>query len=65
MPSSRCADSPFSAIGNGIPQSPGVRSRLIEKSSRPPRMKPSISLRRKSGWTKSGWSAKWRSRRSW
>ena len=40
------AVSPFSAIGNGIPQSPGVRSRLIEKSSRPPRMKPSISLRR-------------------
>ena len=32
----------------------GVRSRQIEKSSRPPRMKPSISLRRYSGWTKSG-----------
>ncbi len=28
-------------------------------------MKPSISLRRKSGWTKSGWSSKWRSSRSW
>ena len=28
-------------------------SRLTEKSSRPPRMKPSISLRRYSGWTQS------------
>ena len=29
-----------------MPQSPGVRSRLIEKSSSPWRMNPSISLRR-------------------
>ena len=39
-------------IGNGMPHA--APDRLIEKSSRPPRMNPSISLRRKSGWTKSG-----------
>ncbi len=42
-------------IGKGMPQV--APSRLTLKSSRPLRMKPSISFLRNSGWTQSGMSA--------
>jgi len=47
VPSSRRAVCPSSPIGKGIPHpGPVPAARLIEKSSRPWRMNPSISFRR-------------------